>query len=331
MREGFTYPRREFLKKAGLAGGAMVMANVAGGIPSAAAAMEEEKGAADELLKGVCDIHIHAAPDVKGRCINEFDFACKAKDLGYRAVMYKSNEWSCHDRAYLIRQALPDFEVFGSFCMNYAVGDKINVHAAKMAVETTGHCCKCIWMPTMAAVYPNAVEGRAGQGIPVVQDGKVLPEVVQVMEICADHDIIFATGHSSPQESLLMAAKAKEVGVHKFVVTHVNSLIWRMTADDIKRCVDLGAYIELCYLPRVWGAGTAMSQYERESARDFMNYVSVAPERSFISTDMGQANMPDPSEGMRACIGELLDGGVSQRVVDTLVRRNPAYLLGLEG
>ena len=97
----------------------------------------------------------------------------------------------------------------------------------------------------MAAVYPNAVEGRAGQGIPVVQDGKVLPEVVQVMEICADHDIIFATGHSSPQESLLMAAKAKEVGVHKFVVTHVNSLIWRMTADDIKRCVDL-AHISSC-------------------------------------------------------------------------------------
>lgn len=129
MREGFTYTRREFLKKAGLAGGAMVMANVAGGIPSAAAAMEEEKGAADELSKGVCDIHIHAAPDVRERCINEFDFACKAKKLGYRAVMYKSNEWSCHDRAYLIRQSLPDFEVFGSFCMNYAVGDKINVHA----------------------------------------------------------------------------------------------------------------------------------------------------------------------------------------------------------
>mgnify|MGYP007069430002 FL=1 len=41
--------------------------------------------------------------------------------------------------------------------------------------------------------------------------------------------------------------------------------------------------------------------------------------------------MPDPSEGMRACIGELLDGGVPQRVVDTLVRRNPAHLLGLEG
>ena len=212
-----------------------------------------------------------------------------------------------------------------------SVGDKINVHAAKMAAETTGNCCKCIWMPTMAAVYPNAVEGRRGQGIPVVQDGKVLPEVVQVMEICADHDIIFATGHSSPQESLLMAAKAREVGVRKFVVTHVNSLIWRMTANDIKRCVELGAYIEICYLPRVWGAGTAMSQYERESARDFMNYVSVAPERSFISTDMGQANMPDPSEGMRACIGELLDGGVPQHVVDTLVRRNPAHLLGLEG
>ena len=84
MREGFTYTRREFLKKAGLAGGAMVMANVAGGIPSAAAATSKGQSAVDELLKGVCDIHIHAAPDVRERCINEFDFACKAKDLGYR-------------------------------------------------------------------------------------------------------------------------------------------------------------------------------------------------------------------------------------------------------
>lgn len=329
MSEGTPFTRREFLKKAGLAGGAMVMTQFAGGM--AMAAPKDRQLASDKVLQGVCDIHIHAAPDVRNRCINEFDFTKKAKDLGYRAVMYKSNEWSCHDRAYIIRQALPDFEVFGSFCMNYAVGDKVNVHAARMAVETTGNCCRCIWMPTQAAVYQNTCEGRPGQGIPVIRDGKVLPEVVQVMEICAEHDIIFATGHSSPEESLLLAAKAREVGVKKFVVTHANSMIWRMTADQVKRCVDLGAYIEYCYLPRVWGPGTAMSQYDRETSRDFIDYVSIAPERSFISTDMGQANMPDPSEGMRACIQELLDNGIRQRTVDSLVRHTPAYLIGLEG
>lgn len=102
-------------------------------------------------------------------------------------------------------------------------------------------------------------------------------------------------------------------------------------APDVKgRCVDLGAYIEYCYLPRVWGAGTAMAEYERQSAREFIDFVSVEPERSFISTDMGQEHMPDPSEGMRACIKELQDNGFSQQMIDRLVQHNPAHLVGLE-
>lgn len=72
-------------------------------------------------------------------------------------------------------------------------------------------------------------------------NGKVLPEVVRVMEICAEVDIIFATGHSSPEESIVMARKAKDVGLRKFVVTHANSGIWRMTYDQIKQCIELGA------------------------------------------------------------------------------------------
>lgn len=45
------------------------------------------------------------------------------------------------------------------------------------------------------------------------------------MEICAEANIIFATGHSSPEESLIPAKKAQEIGVKKFVVTHANSSI----------------------------------------------------------------------------------------------------------
>lgn len=226
--------RRDFIKTAGLAaGGAILMPTIATDEHAFAASSED-------LLTGVSDIHIHAAPDSRPRSIDELGFAREAQQAGYRAVMYKSNDWSCHDRAFLIRNALPGFEVFGSIIMNRLLGDRVNPYAAEQALRTTGKLCRCIWMPTLDAAYQCAREKR-GTGIPVLDaSGRVLPEVVRVMEICAEADIIFATGHSSQAESLTLARKAREVGVGKFVATHVNSLIWTMTPDQIRELVDLG-------------------------------------------------------------------------------------------
>lgn len=325
--------RRSFLKGSIQAGGALMLAGVlpvqaTGLFPDTEYTSSED--VADELLKGVCDIHLHASPDSSARSVNEWSFAVDALRAGYRAVMFKSNDFSCHDRAYLIRQELPGFEVFGSLCMNRVHGERVNVFAAEKAVATTGGLCRCIWMPTLDAAYQYRCMGRKEKGIPVVDDaGQVLPEVVRVMEICAEAGIIFATGHSSPTESIALARKAREVGVERFVVTHANSHFWMMTPDQIRECVDLGAYIEYCYLPCLWGAGTQMPQYERQSAEQFAEFVRISPMRSFVSTDLGQAVMPHPIEGMRRCIKELLEAGFTGTVIDRLVRINPAYLIGL--
>lgn len=336
MNETNRLSRRDFFKAAGLLGGAALLSNLVSAETSGAEPSEQRKNAstsgaaADPLLAGVCDIHIHCLPDSRPRCIDELTLARQAKDAGYRCVMYKSNDFSCHDRAYLIRKAVPDFEVFGSLCMNRVHGDRINVVAAEQAVKTSGGLCRCIWMPTLSAVWQHLCDKIPGPGIPVLDpSGNVLPEAVRVMEICAEADIVFATGHSSPEESLTLARKAKEIGVKKFVVTHVNSLIWKMTRDQILRVVDLGAFVELCYLPRLWGPGTGNPQFERQSAEEFLNFVRIAPERAFISTDLGQLGNPNPIDGMRLCIEELLKSGVPQRDVDLLVRRNPAVLMNL--
>ena len=324
--------RRDFIKNSAFAGGALILSSA---MVNAAGTMfgMSEKGnyGYDRLLKGVCDIHLHCRPDSRERPVDEYGFMKDAMAAGYRAVMFKSNDFSCHDRAYLIRQALPDAECFGSFCMNRVHGDRVNVFAAQKAVETSGGLCRCIWMPTLDAAYQYQHEGRKDKGIPVLGDnGQVLPEVVKVMEICAEADIIFATGHSSPEESLSLLRKAQEVGVKRVVVTHANSYIWTMTPDQIKRCIDLGAYIEYCYLPCLWGEGTKMPQYQRQSIEDFVSFVRIDPTRSFISTDLGQAVMPHPIEGTRDCILKLLSAGVSQSDIDLLVRSNPAWLIGLD-
>ena len=81
-------------------------------------------------------------------------------------------------------------------------------------------------MPTLDAAYQYQSEGRKEKGIPVLDDnGQVLPEVVKVMEICAEADIIFATGHASSEESITLVRKAHEVGVKRIVITHANSSI----------------------------------------------------------------------------------------------------------
>ncbi len=299
--------------------------------------LSEESGnsnamfANDGLLQGVCDIHLHCRPDSRDRSVDEYGFMQEAMRAGYRAVMFKSNDFSCHDRAYIIRQALPGAECFGSFCMNRVHGEKVNAFAARKAVETSGGLCRCIWMPTLDAAYQYQREGRKEKGIPVLDDnGQVLPEVILVMEICAEAGIIFATGHASAQECLRLARKAKEIGVEKFVVTHANAHFWKMTTDQIRQCIDLGAYIEYCYLPCLWGEGTKMPRYPRQSIEEFAAFVRIDPSRSFISTDLGQAVMPHPLEGMRDCILKLQAAGVPQGDIDLLVRRNPAWLVGLD-
>lgn len=325
--------RRDFIRRSMIAGGTMLLSGILPSQSKASTYFADEHPdlpVADELLRGVSDIHLHAAPDSKARLGNELEFARAARNAGYKSMLFKSNDFSCHDRAYLIRQELPDFEVFGSLCMNRVHGDKVNVFAAEKAVATTGNLCRCIWMPTQDAVYQNIRYHGKKEGVPVLDDnGRVLPEVVRVMEICTEANIIFATGHSSPEESITLARKAREVGVRKCVVTHANSGIWKMTHDQIKQCIDLGAWMEYSYITNLWGPGTGLPDFERMSDNEFADFARIAPERSIITTDLGQVGMPHPVEGMRHCILALLENGLTQRQVDCLVRTNPARLVGL--
>ena len=155
MRNKHDLSRREFIRNSLIEGGYMILSGV---LPAQVQpqlfTVDEHSDSleTDDLLRGVSDIHLHAAPDSKACLGNELEFARTAYNAGYKSLMFKSNDFSSHDRAYLIRQELPGFEVFGSLCMNRVHGDKVNVFAAEKAVTTTDNLCRCIWMPTQDAV-----------------------------------------------------------------------------------------------------------------------------------------------------------------------------------
>ena len=306
--------RREFIKRAGALGAGFAIASLP------LSAIEKVIPESDSTLKGVCDLHLHCAPDSKRRTIDELSMAKEAAHLGYRALMFKSNDFSCHDRAWLVGKIVPGLQCYGSIIMNRATGG-INPYAVEKALATEGGTCRCVYVPTLDATY---VGGKLSVfdtlGVPH-------PEVVKIMELCRDANIIFATGHSSPEESLMLAKKAKEVGVRKFVITHANSRVWKLTHSQIRKAVDMGAWIEYSCLPLYWGPGTSLPDYEAQSISEFIDFLNIAPERSFVSTDLGSIGLPTPIEGMKKTIRMLLNKGVDQSTIDLIFKQNPINLI----
>lgn len=318
--------RRNFIKGAAVVGGALAVSGV---LPDAAEAIAP---AVDPDLDGVIESHVHADPDVRARCIDQATLTKQCRQNGMRAILYKCHDFATADNAYLLRAMIPGIEVFGGIVLNKNNGARVNPQAAKLAVQLTGGYCRCIWMPTYQSEFDQ--KKKNAEGVPVLDaSGKVLPEVVKVMEICAQENIIFATGHSSPAESVTLVKKAREIGLKKTVVTHCTQDPWLLTIDQAKEVLDNGGYLEHSVLPYFKGPNAVIEGYRKArhtGMKEFASYIALGAKQQFINSDLGQMMNPSPIDGMRVFIRGLRKEGVAQGDIDLLARKVPAYLLGLE-
>lgn len=283
------------------------------------------------MLSGTCDLHMHAEPDVRARAVDDRQIAEACRDAGFRAIVLKSHDCETCCRAYLTRKMTNDFACFGAICMNRTHGDRVNPFAVEQALKLSGHLLRVVWMPTNQSAWDSRRRGLAFSGVPVTDGrGHVLPEVKRTMALCAEADIVFATGHSAPEESALLALEARRAGVKRCVITHVSSDIWRHTDDQIKACLDEGAHVEHCGVALLWGPGTGMPDFAPTRAEDMARQLMLAPERSFLSSDLGSLGMPLPPEGLIQAFRLLHEQGVPMSVLHAATHDVPAWLLGLQ-
>src|SRR5687768_9529919 len=165
-------------------------------------------------LSGVIDLHIHTAPDLRPRKLDDVGVARAAAARGMRAVLIKSHVTLTADRAHLVEQIVPGIRVFGGLALNHAVGG-INSAAVDVALRLGA---AEIWMPTLSAWAQQ--HDRMGRGISIYQDGRVADRVIDVLRLIADHDAILGTGHLSTQEVVDLVPVARELGVRKILVSH---------------------------------------------------------------------------------------------------------------
>jgi hypothetical protein len=279
---------------------------------------------------------VHAGPDTASRSVNDFELAQKAKELGMRGVVTKNHEFITNDRAYLVRQIIPGIEVFGGITLNESVGG-INPEAVDLMIKFTGGCGKIVWLPTHGSANHKsffAKKADAG-GIRVIDaSGSVVPELRKVLKLIAKADIIFATGHVSGKEILASVKAAKQEGVRKVLVTHAMQSPGELSIDDLKRCVEAGAFIEHCYLTYLMGPQAAlgwMKGWKHIPIEEFAKAIKeVGAENCVIATDLGQYMNPIPADGMKEFILALMSKGITQEQINLMAKKNPARLLGLE-
>jgi hypothetical protein len=276
-----------------------------------------------QSLQGVIDVHAHVDPETIPRSIDAITLARLAEQEGMRAVVFKNHFFPTTGIAFLVHRVVPGIEVFGGIALNRQIGG-INPAAVQQMVELPGRFGRIVWMPTIDSEY-GARNTPDRPFVPIAKNGVLLPETKQVLAIIAREDIALATGHISPEESLMLIREARAAGVKRIIVTHPMQGL-NMSVDQQKQAAAMGAFLEYCYVGTLPFAGASqkpMSVYAQ-------NMKTVGPAHVIMSTDLGNAVNPVHPAGLRSYIQALLKEGMTQDEIDLMIRKNPAFLLGLK-
>src|ERR1700690_2944525 len=136
-----------------------------------------------------------------------------------RAIVLKNHYEPTASLAYIVRKEVPGIEIFGGIDLNLAVGG-VNPTAVEHMTKVKGGWGKVVWMPTFDAENQVRFSKEKRPFAAVSGNGQLLPEVKQVIAICARHDLLLETGHSSSAEALAIIREAQQQGVKHIVVTH---------------------------------------------------------------------------------------------------------------
>jgi hypothetical protein len=284
---------------------------------------------------GVIDMHVHSHPDVFGRNMDDIDLAQLAKARGMRGILLKNHISETASRAALVMKVVPGIEVFGGIVLNKAVGG-VNPDAVEWMHRMYGGRGKMVWLPTFEAdKHVKTLSKPDAVGLVVAPGGNVTPEMEAILKIIARENLVLATGHVHPEEIIAVVRKGRELGVRNMVITHGLTNVPGLTMAQAKEVAEMGAVIEICFLQFLAGPNAPLpflTHWTQINAKHVAQAVKeLGAERVLVSTDLGQSgNMVHP-DGIEAAIAAMKREGVSDADIDTMMRRNPARLLGLQG
>ena len=273
-------------------------------------------------------MHVHCE-QLPNRRWNVMELADEATKMGMRAIVLKNLFGQSQDLAHLVNNLRGGgTEMIGMVSLNQYAGGM----NARLARDYIRMGAKVISMPNIHAVNDLKRHGwPTDDAVYVYVNNELTPEAKEVLAVIADHGAVLYSGHIAPEESVMLAKDARNLGVKKYVVTHPLNLFTRCSVEQQKEMAASGAYMEHI-------VGLALTYYHTNFPGHPMpvspfqvieEMKAVGFEHCVLSTDCGNGASASPVECLRSYIYSLLDAGLSRESIEEMVKKTPAKLLDL--
>ena len=289
---------------------------------------------ARELVRGAFDLHVHVAPDVVERRIDDVGLARRFLEVGLAGFVLKSHYTSTAERARVVSAVVPEVRALGAIALNRAVGG-LNALAVEIAAREGA---RVVWLPTVDSINEaGELELKPGatppvwvrlqlelreRGLPIEPIALDDVGLAAVLASVAAHGLVLATGHIGREEVFAVVDSALDAGIEHVVVTHPDYPAQAFSTEEQVELARRGAWIERCFTTP--HTGKVSWEQWLESTR------AVGAERCFLSTDLGQiANRP-VEDGLPLLADRLLAAGFSEEDVRTMAVTNTRRIAGVK-
>ena len=174
--------------------------------------------------------------------------AIEASKCGMRAIAFKDHWNISATSAYLTQRHIDDMIARGELTHRVevygGVGMCFGMRPEYVRVGLQYPNFKMIWFPTFTSYgFWRGAGHPEHEGVRLCSDdGQVLPEVKQIMEMAAEKKVGIGFGHTDFQELLPLARLAKDIGV-RATLDHPLLELNKLLLDEMKQLRDLGVYV----------------------------------------------------------------------------------------
>lgn len=285
------------------------------------------------LLENAFDIHIHVSPDVVPRAMDLKELSQAADAAGMARILVKDHCTSTVGRvAAMNLMSRGSCRFYSAIALNPPLGS-LNPVAVEAALRAG---VDVVYFPTYGAAHHIGIWGAgkpptafplpkaaAFNGVSICHgDGSLVPEALDILDLIAQHDAVLATGHISPDESLVLLSQAQNRGIQRMLLTHASESVSSLTAAQQQEAVSYGAKIEHSFFA---ATPSCPHPITLEHLRDMIRTVGV--EHVILSSDFGQTVNGNPVQNFSDHLEMMVALGFNSREVRQMICSNPKAVL----
>lgn len=286
--------------------------------------------------RGLYDLHVHAAPCADARCEDAVTILSRAEQAGMAGIAFKSPHVDTASLAAALGSQT-SVHVFGGVVLNHGVGG-VNPYAveASLSMRTVAgrRPGRIVWLPTRHSV--DHLRQYGPENVPPVRlwddDGRPLPELIDVFRLIVEHDAVLATGHLGYDEVVKAVEVARGIGVERIICTHVDGGPVSLTLDQQRDLARRGVHLEHSFASALVGPAAKEARLRVRHGAPVEHMVAgiraTGAAMCVLSTDLGAAELPEPVGGLVTYLDQLGALGVTDSEIRQMMGTTPAGLIG---